>query len=299
MALPFSHLVSNTAPGALYDFKENERLRLIITKIGHHHEYEKMKELEAKKAETEAMAFGDQIKALETSYRIGGISIECVVLGRSNAPDAPVIANHVTPTTPAEQLITVRFQMPSIENIHSKNMWQYQQGIDSDKTKNGYPFTTNILPKISQEAAVINGTRIPVKDLTEIQATITDEGMKAVAAEANRLAEWKSVIDFFRSVSEEQAKTYMFNLMASWAGMVHRDELGAFTTVLPEVGLIWEVGVNGPNYVRPLPFRWEKGKGTIWNVGFNVTKNQGQAAVLAEKLRTLTLEPSADDEAWH
>lgn len=299
MGLPFQHLVSNSTPGALYDFKENERLRLIVYNIGHHNEYEKMKQLEAKKAETEALAFGDQVASLETSFRLGGISIDCVVLGRSNAPDSPVIQNHVTPATPAEQLTTVRFQMPSIETIHSRNMWQYQQGIDSEKTKNGYPFTVNILPKISQEAANINGTRIPVKDLTEIQATVTDEGMKAVAAEANRLAEWKSVIEFFRSVSEEQAKTYMFNLMASWAGIVHRDELGAFTTVLPSVGTIWEVGVNGPSYVRPLPFRWEKGKGTIWNVGFNVTQNPQQAMVLKEKLRSLeSPEHTADDEAW-
>ena len=298
MALPFQHLVSNTTPGALYDFKENERLRLIITKIGHHHEYEKMKELEAKKAETEAMAFGDQVAALETSFKLGGISIECVVLGRSNAPDTDVLQNFVTPATPADQLITVKFQMPNIETIHNKNLWNFQQGIDSDKTKNGLPFTTNMFPKISPEVAVINGTRIPVKDLTDIQKTVSDEGVKAVAAETNRLAEWKAVIDFFRAVTEEQAKAYMFNLLSSWAGIVHRNELGEYKTIPPAVGTIWDVGVNGSSYVRPLPFRWDRDtKKTVWNIGFNVSNNIQQALTLKEKLKSLELS-EGEESAW-
>ena len=299
MGLPFAKLVSNNTPGASYDFKENERLRLIIIKIGHHWEYEKMKRLEAEKEASLALAFGEQVSQLDASFKLGGISIEAVVIGRSNEPFAPVIQNFVTPSTPVEQLIRVRFDMPTPEVIFKKNAWQYQQGIDAEKVKNGFPFTTNMFPKISPTTVKIDGQNVKFEDLTEAQKTGTVEGQTAAANETKRLAEWNAVMSFFQSVPESNAAQYMRHLMAAWAGIVHRNDMGDFSLVEPTVGTIWDVGVNGPSYVRPVPFKYvaEK-KSTEWNVGLTVSQNEAQAIKLLEKLDAYSATQEHEESAW-
>lgn len=298
MGLPFAQYVPEQSGGFSYDFLPNERLKLIVTKIGHTYEYEKELKLKMQKESEKALAFGDDFAPAETSHKIGGMKLECVVIARSNEAYAPALRSIVNQTTPKESLITLNLEMPAPFVIHNKTKFSYQNGVDSDKIKNGLPFFGPIFPRINECGAKIDGKYVSLSKMNDLIKT-SPEGLQTLADEANRNAMWDALITHWNNMSEQEATEALRMLIASWAGIVHKSDLGKFKTILPEVGTVWEVGVSGPQYVTPVPAKYDSElKKTVWNCGWTVETQKEKAMVLAEKLKEYDEEDMKAQEAW-
>ena len=298
MALPFASIVSTpgSGGGSLYDFKENERLKLIVIEIGHTYAYEKLKKEEQKKRDEQCDAFGETLEPLPLSFKEGGIRVKCVVLARGNSADNAILTPICTANTPKENMIIVSFEMPTPFVIKNKSRWQYQRGFDTDKIRNGSPMYVNILPAINETTAILPSGKVPVSKLTSADKE-TDEGKDALMKEADRVAEWEAVLSLWNQLSEKEAENFLKHLFAAYAGIIHKSEIGEFKTIQPEVGVVWEVGVNGPNYVAPKPCRYEN-KTNILNLSFSVSNEVSKAKTLREKLVEFEEEEMMEAEKW-